>query len=520
MIKDEGLSIVCSVRESDKEFEEHIKKTIGIKNYETLFYVNPGAFSLTEIYNKGLLESKYKYVLFCHNDIKYLKSGWGKRYIEHLYNTDYGIIGHAGTTKLSETGRWWDDMNLMVGQVWHQHHDEESGNTLKWESKYSGNFGDKIINTINVDGLAFCVNKEKIKQQFDEGIRGFHFYDLDFTLANFLDDVKVGVIFNIPIMHKSIGKTNDEWEQNRLQFVDKWLNIGIPSEIKQEGIFYENKERKFLPKEPKLSIIIPSKNNFDLLDRCVKSLQTTKYSNYKIYIADTGSLKPTIENIKNNLLNDKVVLQQYGYYNFSKINNDMVNNVIDKDSELIIFCNDDVYIKEGDPITRMCGIYVNNRHDVGTIGLRLHYGERSGNKVNTLQHGGVKAWITQNKEVRLSHSGLGSYWNFESSVMRDTFGNTFAFALTPLNVWKKIGGLNEIYEECFEDVEYNLKCILNGKYNFFIGDEYAIHDESSSRNKSQDKQMKESLDFQKISKMISGYLWNNRLGKLIKITNG
>ena len=104
--------------------------------------------------------------------------------------------------------------------------------------------------------------------------------------------------------------------------------------------------------------------------------------------------------------------------------------------------------------------------------------------------------------------------------MKDTFGNTFAFALTPLNVWKKLNGLNEIFEECFEDVEYNLKCILNGKYNFFVGDEYAIHDESSSRNKSQDKQMKESLDYQKISKMISGYLWNNRLGKLIKITNG
>ena len=56
MIKDEGLSIVCSVREHDKEFEEHIKKTIGIKNYETLFYVNPGTFSLTEVYNKGLKE--------------------------------------------------------------------------------------------------------------------------------------------------------------------------------------------------------------------------------------------------------------------------------------------------------------------------------------------------------------------------------------------------------------------------------------------------------------------------------
>jgi GT2 family glycosyltransferase len=517
MIKN-GLSIVCSMREHDKEFEEHVKKTIGLKDYELLFYINPGTHSLTELYNKGLNESKNKYVLFCHNDIKYLKSGWGKRYIEQLENKDYGIIGHAGTTKLTESGRWWDDMNLMVGQVWHQHNDEQSGKTMKWESKYSGNFGYEVINTINLDGLAFCVNKEKIKERFDENIKGFHFYDLDFTLANHIAGVEIGVIFDNPILHKSIGMTDEQWETTRQQFVDKWINVGIPLEIKPINVFHDKHVNKPLPKEPKLAIIIPSKNNYDLLERCVKSIQETKFSNYKIYIADTGSLKVTVDKIKENLLNDKVVLNQYGYYNFSKINNDMVNNFIDKDSELVLFCNDDVYIKEGDPITRMTTIYVNNKHDIGTIGLRLHFGERSGDKVNKVQHGGVIAF-TNGQEIRITHQGLGSYWGYEPSVKRDVFGNTFAFAMTPMNVWKKVGGLNEIFEECFEDVEFNLKCILNGKTNYFIGDEYAIHDESSSRNKSQEKLQKESLDYQKIVKIISGYMWNERLQKLIKFIN-
>jgi len=517
MIKN-GLSIVCSMREHDKEFEEHVKKTIGLKDYELLFYINPGTHSLTELYNKGLNESKNKYVLFCHNDIKYLKSGWGKRYIEQLENKDYGIIGHAGTTKLTESGRWWDDMNLMVGQVWHQHNDEQSGKTMKWESKYSGNFGYEVINTINLDGLAFCVNKEKIKERFDENIKGFHFYDLDFTLANHIAGVEIGVIFDNPILHKSIGMTDEQWETTRQQFVDKWINVGIPLEIKPINVFHDKHVNKPLPKEPKLAIIIPSKNNYDLLERCVKSIQETKFSNYKIYIADTGSLKVTVDKIKENLLNDKVVLNQYGYYNFSKINNDMVNNFIDKDNELVLFCNDDVYIKEGDPITRMTTIYVNNKHDIGTIGLRLHFGERSGDKVNKVQHGGVIAF-TNGEEMRITHQGLGSYWGYEPSVKRDVFGNTFAFAMTPMNVWKKVGGLNEIFEECFEDVEFNLKCILNGKTNYFIGDEYAIHDESSSRNKSQEKLQKESLDYQKIVKIISGYMWNERLQKLIKFIN-
>jgi glycosyltransferase involved in cell wall biosynthesis len=506
------------MREHDKEFEEHVKKTIGLKDYELLFYINPGTHSLTELYNKGLNESKNKYVLFCHNDIKYLKSGWGKRYVEQLEKQDFGIIGHAGTTKLTESGRWWDDMNLMVGQVWHQHNDEQSGKTMKWESKYSGNFGENIIQTINLDGLAFCVNKGKIKEKFDENIKGFHFYDLDFTLANHLSGVKVGVMFGNPILHKSIGMTNEQWETTRQQFVDKWLNSGIPLEIKPDKIFHDNKERKPLVKEPKLAVVIPSKNNYDLLERCVKSLQETKFSNYKIYIADTGSLKATVDKIKENLLNDKVVLNQYGYYNFSKINNDMVSNFIDQDSELVLFCNDDVYIKKGDPITRMTSIYVNNKHDIGTIGLRLHFGERSGDKINTVQHGGVIAF-TNGQEMRITHQGLGSYWGYEPKVKRDVFGNTFAFAMTPTSLFKRLGKLNEIFDECFEDVEFNLKCILNGKTNYFIGDEYAIHDESSSRNKSQEKLQKESLDYQKILKIISGYMWNERLQKLIKFIN-
>ncbi len=506
------------MREHDKEFEEHVKKTIGLKDYELLFYINPGTHSLTELYNKGLNESKNKYVLFCHNDIKYLKSGWGKRYVEQLENQNYGIIGHAGTTKLTESGRWWDDTHLMVGQVWHQHNDEQSGKTMKWESKYTGNFGENIIQTVNLDGLAFCVNKDKIKEKFDENIGGFHFYDLDFTLANHLAGVKVGVIFNNPILHKSIGMTNEQWESTRQQFVDKWVNNGIPIEIKPNNIFYENKERKSIAKEPKLAIVIPSKNNYDLLERCVKSLQQTKLSNYKIYIADTGSLKATVDKIKENLLNNKVVLNQYGYYNFSKINNDMVNTFIDSDSELVLFCNDDVYVKEGDPISRMVSIYVNNKHDVGTIGLRLHFGERSGERVNMVQHGGVLCYSNDGKQIFLTHEGINTYWAYEPSVRRGIFGNTFAFTMTPMNVWKKIGGLNEEYLECFEDVQYNVSCIISGKTNYFVGDEYAIHDESSSRNKLPDKQQKESIDFRRINIFINNNI-NEKLIKLIKFRN-
>jgi glycosyltransferase involved in cell wall biosynthesis len=45
-----------------------------------------------------------------------------------------------------------------------------------------------------------------------------------------LENVKVGVITNIRITHKSIGQTNEQWEQNRELFVQKY-NKNLPNKV-------------------------------------------------------------------------------------------------------------------------------------------------------------------------------------------------------------------------------------------------------------------------------------------------
>jgi len=83
--------------EYNKNFKEHIQKTIGIKEFEILEYKNNNEFSLSQIYNKGILESKNNIIVCCHNDIK-LENNWGKRLIKDFEeNSDYAIIGKAGS---------------------------------------------------------------------------------------------------------------------------------------------------------------------------------------------------------------------------------------------------------------------------------------------------------------------------------------------------------------------------------------------------------------------------------------
>jgi len=83
-----------------------------------------------------------------------------------------------------------------------------------------------------VDGLFIVLNKKNIKQTFNEEIKGFHFYDVDFSFRNFIEDVKIGVMYDVRVTHKSIGQTNDQWEQNRIKFAEKHKD-NLPVKIKR-----------------------------------------------------------------------------------------------------------------------------------------------------------------------------------------------------------------------------------------------------------------------------------------------
>ena len=494
------ISVVFSTRKENTEYQNHIKKTIGVKDYQIIEIVNDGQYSLTEAYNKGLKESTNDIVAFIHDDL-ILPNGWGKKMLSHFNNSDYGILGVAGTTDMSENGQWWKDSTKMVGIVKHSH------NGRTWESKYSASFGKEILETVVVDGLFFVVNKNRIKNNFSEDIKGFHFYEIDFTFNNHLNGVKVGVVFDVRLTHKSIGQTNEEWEKNRIDFVEKYKDK-LPYNIKPE-IRFENKEVK-LNKTPKLGVIIPTKGNIELLTDCVNSLiEKDNYSNLEIFIADTGSTDEEKKEIKKLILTHKettvINLVEYDYYNFAKINNDVVKNHIDDDIELILFCNNDIKLLNNG-ISQMVNVYNRNIKTVGTIGARLHFGD------NTIQHAGMVSWISQNKTLEISHLGIKSYYNYKP--FSEVIGNTGAFLIINKHLFNKIGGFNEKYIECFEDVELNMECLKRNRKNYFVGDAVCYHYESVSRGKSQEAIKRLQEDYK--NNLLPFIINNKKIHKHIK----
>ena len=154
-------------------------------------------------------------------------------------------------------------------------------------------------------------------------------------------------------------------------------------------------------------------------------------------------------------------LVEFNYYNFAKINNEMVNKYIDQDSEILLFCNNDIELIN-DAISEMVSVYIKNKNTVGTIGARLHFED------NSLQHYGMlmfikKEWIQNNSVGRfeITHDKLKQYYKYEKSGYSNVIGNTGALLLINKNLFSKVNGFNPNYTECFEDVE-TLEPVDNG----------------------------------------------------------
>ena len=272
------ITIGYSTKKIDLEFRDYIEKSCGIKGVVVIPFENPGTHSLSEVYNILLEKSSNDIVILCHDDIYFEKPNWGNKILKHFKrNPDYGILGVAGSRYMPKSGMWWEIPTEMFGVVNHEHEGK------KWTSKYSEPIGNKIDDTILVDGLFIAINKNNLSKTFNEDVKGFHFYDVDFSYRNFLDGVKIGVFYDVRITHKSIGMTNESWDKNRQQFI-KTYSESMPKLI--PTIFDRKKVKN---NESLVTIAMPIYNYAKRLNPTLYSVFNQDYTNFEVIIVNDGS---------------------------------------------------------------------------------------------------------------------------------------------------------------------------------------------------------------------------------------
>jgi hypothetical protein len=487
------ISIVFSTRETDTSYIDHLKKTCGIKEVEIISYVNNGEYSLTQLYNKGLKESTFDIVVFCHDDLFFNKTKWGNKLIDHFKRSDYGILGIAGTTDLPLSGKWWENPNKMVGIVKHKHENKT------WESKYSGNFIGSIIPTTILDGLFFAVNKNKLMSNFSEEIKGFHFYDVDFTFKNLILGVKIGVIFDIKLTHNSIGATNQEWEKNRISFMNKWNGI-LPFNLKGD-IVIDNITK---PVKPHSVVSIMVECNGDILkcDTLLKSInKNIGYENYKINLVVPFDMVERYEKLRD-FYSDVEIIENYSD-NFVDCLGYNIESICDQ-TDAFVFTNEKVEFLN-DVISQNIK-YIKNK-SVGTISSRVHKND------NTVFSCGQQIMVDKENKISLHNLGEGSFYKFDLRELECPHGGKKEFLMISKDNYMSYYGSNPQFKTHMWELYLNLKLLTLNKKNIINNNSVIKINDNNIYNVDEEYKQNINVEMKNIVTYISQ---NKKLHKTLK----
>ena len=325
----------------------------------------------------------------------------------------------AGTTDIPENGMWWSDRTKMVGIVNHEHQNK------KWESKYSNGFFNEIFQVCLVDGLFIAINKEKIQKNFNEEVSGFHFYDVTFCVENHLSDVKIGVIYDVRVTHKSIGVTNEKWEENRMEFAERFksdLPIKFKPTINYGLINYNSDKEKY-------SLVIQTSDDILNIERIYSQLK-------KLNILQNLNIS-LISNDKN--FEDLKKFESEGTKIFEGFFNTLNKNLsilkwdesfLEDKKDLIFFSNDKLEILTN-VFSSVNNIYKKEKNLFGCVFPSAI------NSDNTIFSNGVDIFQSREQKIQLMLRHQFTYFNIFQGYYHHPFGNISDFFVTSLNNLKK-----------------------------------------------------------------------------------
>mgnify|MGYP000217207903 FL=1 len=224
---------------------------------------------------------------------------------------------------------------------------------------------------------------------------------------------------------------------------------------------------------PKISVIIPSKDNFDVYKRCIETLtEKTKYKNYEIVTVDNGSSE---ENRKKYEQYNKDKGQKYIYkpmdFNFSKMCNIGVEN---SDGELVLLLNDDMEIIDGEWMERMAGHAM--LPYTGAVGAKLLYPNST-----LIQHTGVFSFDCGPSHALCRYDDSILFNFCRNKIEYNYSAVTAACLMVTRKKYLEAGGLDESFAVAYNDVKFCFDLLKKGYYNVVRTDAVLYHHESLSR---------------------------------------
>jgi O-antigen biosynthesis protein len=483
---------------STDELIEQIFQSINIKSKTLISIVMPVYFPPIQILKESIesvLNQTYPFWELCivngcpespqiTKTLNYYSELDSRIRVKHL-DCNYGITGNTNMALNMVTGEFvgfldHDDLlapyslfevskiitsNNNVDLIYSDE-DKVTVDGIRYDAFFKPTFSPDYLRTNNY--LAhFILVRHKLGMEIgwiQPGFEGAQDYDFVLRIAE-----KSRIIAHIPkilyhwraILGSTAANSSEKSyasESGIKAIMEHLTRVGIPGSVTIGPgptiykVTYEIKE------QPMISIIIPNKDQHNILQKCITSiLDKTTYKNYEINIIENNSEEnSTFELYKelNNSENINIINFQQTF-NYSTINNFAAEQC---KGDILVFLNNDTEIITPDWLQRM--LEYAQRRDVGAVGAKLYYPD------DTIQHAGVIIGMGGIAGHIYRLTDRNSLGRFAGAVLpRNYSAITGACLMIRRNVFNEIHGFDTNYQLAFGDIDL---CMRIRQNNYLI----------------------------------------------------
>jgi glycosyltransferase involved in cell wall biosynthesis len=252
--------------------------------------------------------------------------------------------------------------------------------------------------------------------------------------------------------------------------------------------------------KPLISIIIPTKNQYKVIKRCINSIyKKSTYTNFEIVIVDTGSTDSKVlswyKKLQKKHSNFQVVDWPEQPFSYSRSCNKGAEM---SHGELLLMLNNDTEVITPNWLELMAGDA--QRPEIGAVGCLLFFPDNY-----HIQHAGVGVGLGGVAANSFSMMTLTQTMTATQHLMVNTKHNmsavTAACLMVRKSVYDEIGGFADEFRITYNDVDLCLRLREKGYENLFTPYARLIHHESISVGAPEEIAKRDTSEFQKAKEL-------------------
>lgn len=284
-------------------------------------------------------------------------------------------------------------------------------------------------------------------------------------------------------------------------------NVRVEQDKKHSG--YWNVEYPVVG-SPLISIVIPTKDQFKVVRRCVESIfEKTTYPNYEIVLVDTGSTDKKVHawyaDLKKKHPNISVIDWPEQPFSYSRSCNEGANRA---KGELLLMLNNDTEVITPNWLELLAGDA--QRKEIGAVGCLLFFPDK-----HHIQHAGVGVGLGGVAANAFSMMTLEQPMTQTQHLMLNTKHNmtavTAACLMVRKELFQQVGGFDEKFRVTYNDVDLCLKIYDAGYQNLYTPHVRLLHHESISVGLPEEIAKRDTTEFKRAKS-----LFLQRWGKYVE----